>query len=144
MATKRTHIGVLIVDDRIVSRNALRAVIETWPALEVLGEAADGREALRLVEVRRPDVVLIDARMPGMDGLEATRRIKGRWPGIKVIMLTMHGSYRMDALAAGVDVFLIKGSPAETLQAAILGSLPRRDKDYSDREDCFQPCECWL
>ena len=90
------------------------------PEIEIVGEAADGREAVRLVEECRPDVVLMDARMPRMDGLEATRLIKDRWPELKVIVLTMYASYRADALAAGADAFLVKGCPAEELLEAVL------------------------
>jgi DNA-binding NarL/FixJ family response regulator len=92
---------------------------EAWPEVEVIGGAADGREAVRLVEECRPNVVLMDARMPAMDGLEATRLIKDRWPGCKVVVLTMYASYQADALAAGADAFLVKGCPAEELLEAI-------------------------
>ena len=73
---------------------------------------------------RHPDVVLMDVQMPVMDGLEATRRIKSRWPGVKVIALTMHAGYRAEALAAGADAFLLKGCSSDALQEAIgLGPL---------------------
>jgi DNA-binding NarL/FixJ family response regulator len=75
---------------------------------------------VQLVEECRPDVVLMDARMPVMDGLEATRLIKDRWPGVKVVVLTMYASYRADALAAGADAFLVKGCPAGERLGAIL------------------------
>ena len=114
------RIQVLIADDRPRSRDGLKALLATWPEVEVVGEAADGQEAVRLVEECRPDVVLMDVRMPSMDGLEATRLIKGRWPEVKIIVLTMYPSYRADALTAGADAFLIKGCPAEELLEAIL------------------------
>ena len=108
---------VLIADDRPRSRSGLRAVLALRPDIEIVGEAADGQEALRMVEEYRPDVVLMDARMPVMDGVEATRQIKDRWPEVKVIVLTIHASYRADALAAGADAFLIKGcAPADLLR----------------------------
>jgi DNA-binding NarL/FixJ family response regulator len=94
---------------------------ETWPHIEVVGEAANGQEAVRLLEERRADVVLMDARMPVMDGLEATRLIKDRWPEVKVVVLTMYTAYRSEALAAGADAVLVKGCPPERLLAAILG-----------------------
>ena len=111
---------VLIADDRSRSRDGLRALLVTWPEVEVVGEAADGQEAVRLVEECRPNVVLMDARMPAMDGLQATRLIKDRWPEVKVVVLTMYASYRADALAAGADAFLVKGCPADELLEAIL------------------------
>lgn len=112
---------VLIADDRRPSRSGLRAVLTVRPEIEIVGEAADGREAVQLVEECRPDVVLMDARMPVMDGLEATRLIKDRWPEVKIIVLTMYAFYRANALAAGADGFLVKGCAAEELLEAILG-----------------------
>ncbi len=116
---------VLIADDRPRSRSGLRAVLALRPGIEIVGEAADGQEAVRLVAECRPDVVLMDARMPVMDGVEATRLIKEGWPEIRVIVLTIHASYRADALAAGADAFLIKGYPARELLAAITGQSER-------------------
>ena len=130
-------IRVLIADDNARSRNGLRALLgtvrlnpsvalgrgdhdETWPEIEVVGEAANGREAVRQVVKCRPDVVLMDARMPEMDGLEATRLIKNRWPEVKIVVLTLYAAYRAEALAAGADAFLVKGCPNEELFAAIL------------------------
>jgi YesN/AraC family two-component response regulator len=111
---------VLIADDRPRSRDGMKALLDHWSEVEVVGEASNGQEAVRLVEKCRPEVVLMDARMPVMDGLEATRLIKDRWPKVKVIMLTIHASFHADALAAGADAFLIKGCPAVDLLKAIL------------------------
>ena len=111
---------VLIADDRPRSRDGLKAMLATWPEVEVVGEATDGQEAVQLVAKYLPDVVLMDAIMPMMDGLEATGLVIDRWPEVKVIVLTIHASYRDDALAAGADAFLIKGCPSVDLLKAIL------------------------
>ncbi|HEY42861.1 MAG TPA: response regulator transcription factor [Anaerolineae bacterium] len=111
---------VLIADDRSRSRLGLKALLATCPEVEVIAEAADGQEAVQMAELHQPDVILMDARMPTMDGLEATRLIKDRWPEIKVIVLTMSNSYLDDAQDACADVFLVKGCRTETLLKAIL------------------------
>ena len=111
---------VLIVDDRSQAREGLKALLATTPAVQVVGEASDGKEAIDLVEKYRPDVVLMDANMPVMDGLEATRLVKAQWPQIRVIVLTIHTALQAEALAAGADAFLVKGCPAGELLAAIL------------------------
>ena len=116
---------VLIADDRRRSRSGLRAVLALRPEIEIIGEAADGEEALRLVEEHRPDVVLMDARMPVMDGVEAPRLIRARWPEIRVVVQTLRPSYRDDALVAGADAFLVKGCPDRDLLAAITGQSER-------------------
>ena len=116
----KQHIRVLIADDHLSSRDGLKALLATRSEIDIVGEAADGREAVELVEQCRPDVVLMDVRMPMMDGLTATRMIKARWPEVKVIVLTMYPSHQAEALAAGADVFLVKGCAAEDLLQAIL------------------------
>ncbi len=119
------RIRVLIADDRLWARAGLRALLSTRAEVEVVGEANNGREALGLAEEQRPDVVLLDAQMPVMDGLETTRLIKARWPETRVIVLTMHAAYRSQALAEGADRFLVKGGPTTQLFEAILGSSYR-------------------
>jgi CheY-like chemotaxis protein len=89
------------------------------PEVELVGEAANGQEAVNMAAEQRPDVVLMDVRMPVVDGLEATRRIKSRTPAIKVVLLTLHAEYEAEALAAGADVFLVKGGPTEALRDAL-------------------------
>ena len=125
------RIRVLIADDRPWARAGLRALLSTRSEIEVVGEAADGREALGLVEVQRPDVVLLDAQMPVLDGLETTRLIKARWPEARVIVLTMHAAYRSEALAAGADRFLVKGGPTTQVFDAILGSSDHKGSDVT-------------
>jgi DNA-binding NarL/FixJ family response regulator len=125
------HVRVLIADDQPRARKALKALLATIgldgqgddrPAIEVVGEAGDGSEALRLVNECQPDIVLMDIRMPGMNGLEATRLIKQDFRAPRVVVLTMYSSDKTDALAAGADVFLIKGCPSDELEHAILES----------------------
>jgi len=111
---------LLIVDDRTRAREGLKALLGTMPLVQVVGEAADGQEAMHLAEEQRPDVVLTDATMPVMDGLEATQPIKAEWPKVRVVILTVHSPLRAEALTAGADAFLVKGCPAELLLAAIL------------------------
>jgi DNA-binding NarL/FixJ family response regulator len=114
------HIRVLIADDCLSSRNGLEALLVTQPGIEIVGEAADGQEVILFVEQCRPDVVLMDIRMPMIDGLAATRMIKARWPEVKVIVLTMYSSHQAEARAAGADAFLVKGCAVEDLLEAIL------------------------
>jgi DNA-binding NarL/FixJ family response regulator len=117
--TMKPRVQVLIVDDRPISRNGLRALLGTLPDITIVGEAADGQEAVRLVEELEPDVVLMDVCMPVLDGLAATRIIKKRWPAVKVVVLTMYALPEHDVMAAGADAFLIKGCPSRELFGAI-------------------------
>ena len=91
-------------------------------------EAGDGREAVQLVRELQPDAVLMDVRMPEMDGLQATVQIKASWPQVKVVVLSMHLEYRDEALAAGADAFVGKGEPADRLLAVLLAIV---DEDLS-------------
>jgi DNA-binding NarL/FixJ family response regulator len=85
----------------------------------VTHQACNGYEALRIVAQEPPDVVVMDVRMPTMSGLEATRRIKKRWPQVRVILMTMYPLYKAEALAAGADGFLVKGSRSMSFADAI-------------------------
>lgn len=120
---------VLICEDEARVRQALKALLfmqgnfsedDPLKAIKVIGEARHGSEAVRMAEILQPEVVIMDAFMPGMDGMEATRLIKRKQPQVKVVMLSMHPDIRIEALDAGVDTFLLKGCPAETLFEAIL------------------------
>ena len=112
---------VLIADDQPLVRVGLRKILEFEPDLEVTGEAMDGEDAVRQTDRLRPDVVLMDIRMPVLDGIEATRRITGAHPGIRVLILTTFGldGYVYEALRAGASGFMLKDAPPEDLIAAV-------------------------
>jgi DNA-binding NarL/FixJ family response regulator len=116
-------IRVALVDDQAMVRQGLRLILESEPGLTVVGEAADGREALDMVPRARPDVVLMDVRMPRLDGIEACRLIRDAADGELpyVLMLTTFDleDYVYAALRAGASGFLLKDAPAEQLVAAI-------------------------
>ena len=115
-------IRVLIVDDQALVRAGFRMILESETAIEIVGEASDGLEALEAVREHAPDVVLMDIRMPNLDGLEATRRIVGDGSsGPRVLMLTTFDldEYVYEALRAGASGFLLKDTPPEQLVAAI-------------------------
>jgi DNA-binding NarL/FixJ family response regulator len=119
------RIRILIADDQQSARNGLKALLTLYPEFEVVGLASDGREAVQMVEEYRPDVILMDIQMPAMDGLEATRLVKDKWPMIKVIALAMYIGGKDEALTAGVDAYLLKGFEAEILYKTILRILSR-------------------
>jgi DNA-binding NarL/FixJ family response regulator len=113
-------IGVLLVDDHQMVRAGLTALLGATDDLTVVGEAADGAAALREVAAREPDVVLMDLSMPGVDGVEATRRIMAEHPGVKVVVLTSFSDRDRvnDALAAGAVGYQLKDcEPAELIGA---------------------------
>jgi DNA-binding NarL/FixJ family response regulator len=114
-------LGVLIVDDQALVRAGFRMILEAEEDMEVVGEAADGREAVAEARRLRPDVVLMDVRMPDVDGIEATRRLLGDEADAKVVMLTTFDmdEYVYDALRAGASGFLLKDVPPEQLVAGI-------------------------
>ena len=114
-------VRILIADDHSLVRGGLRAMLDDEPGLEVIGEASNGREALELCRRLRPDLVLMDVRMPEMDGLEATRAIKQEHPSIAILMVTMHENpdYLLEAIGAGAAGYVLKGAPGERLIGAV-------------------------
>ncbi len=130
---------VMIVDDRRRSREGLQALLATTPEVKVVCEAMDGNEAVRLADEFQPDVVLMDVKMPGKDGLEATREIKRAHPQMKIILLTMYINHRQEALAAGADAFLIKGCPAEQLLGSILDCGAEKTASAGNRGTAIAP-----
>ena len=114
-------IGIVVADDHEVVRAGFAAILDTQPDFTVLGTAADGAEAVRTCQERRPDVVLMDIRMPGMDGIEATRLLTSTDSGPRVLVLTTFDldEYVYDALRAGASGFLLKDVTAERLFDAV-------------------------
>lgn len=114
-------IRILLVDDQRLMREGLRVLLELEEGLEVVGEAGDGKEALEAYAALRPDVVLMDVRMPGMDGVEATRRLRERWPDARIIILTTFDddAYVFEGLRAGALGYLLKDVSGDDLAKAI-------------------------
>jgi DNA-binding NarL/FixJ family response regulator len=113
-------VRVIVADDQAISRQGLRMILESAPQIEVVGEAVDGLDAVGQAQRRRPDVVLMDIRMPRMDGLEATRRLRDV-AGVEVIVITTFDldEYVLEALRAGAVGFLVKDSPPERIIDAV-------------------------
>jgi DNA-binding NarL/FixJ family response regulator len=114
-------VRVVLADDHTLVRGGIRALLEDLPGITVLAEANDGREALQLVEDHRPDLVLMDIAMSGMNGLEATSRITKEFPGVRVIILSMHTNeeYVLQALRSGASGYLLKDAGLAELEIAI-------------------------
>ena len=119
---------VLITDDRVTSRKGLRALLLTQPDIQVIGEVNNGKKAIQFIEDNKPDVVIMDAFMPVMNGLDATSIIKKRWKNIRVVILTLHDDIQEEAIAAGADAFLVKGcSPDQLIREIKNEKSQRRD-----------------
>jgi DNA-binding NarL/FixJ family response regulator len=114
-------IRVLVADDHQIVRDGLKALLGALEGIEVVGLAADGVDAVHLVEETGPDVVVMDIQMPRLDGLEATRRITGRHPQVRVVMLTMNEDDEtvLAAMRGGASGYLLKGSGADEVENAI-------------------------
>ena len=114
-------IRIIVADDHPVVRGGLVALLRTIPSLDVVGEAADGETAVRLTHEHRPDVVLMDVRMPGMDGVEATRQIREQTPESRVLILTMYDDDAtvFTAMKAGAQGYLLKESEQDDIVRAV-------------------------
>ncbi|MBF8265684.1 MAG: response regulator transcription factor [Dehalococcoidia bacterium] len=114
-------IRLLLVDDHALVREGLRQMLSTQPGLEVIGEAPNGSIALAMVKKQRPDIVLMDITMPGMNGIEATRAINDMGLGVKVLGLTVHENveYFFRMLVAGASGYILKGASSVELVSAI-------------------------
>ena len=152
-------IRVLIVDDQALVRAGFRMILEAQPDITVVGEAAEGAQALALVQSHKPDVVLMDIRMAGMDGIEATRRLVAadQQPRPRVVILTTYelDEYVFDALAAGATGFLLKHVPPEELvrgvrlaaagDALLAPSVTRRlIEEFASRRPASRPTTAGL
>jgi DNA-binding NarL/FixJ family response regulator len=126
-------IRVLLADDHTVIRTGLRLVLEQEPDLVVVGEAADGRQAVELADSLGPDVVVMDLGMPNLNGIEASRRITEAHPKIGIVVLSMHSdeTYVLRALKAGARGYLLKDSASEDLVRAV--------RAVSERKSYFSP-----
>lgn len=123
-------IRILIADDHALVRAGFRALLEKLDDCEVVAEADDGREALRLVEQLRPDVVLMDVKMPSLNGLEATALITRDYPSVRVVILSMYTTeeYVIQALRAGASGYLLKDAATTELRLAVQAAV--RDEMY--------------
>jgi len=140
-------VAILIVDDNAQLRVFLREIVHEAADLHVVGEAADGTEAMRLAQELRPDIMLLDLIMPGVNGLEVLQWIKAERPEIKVIIVTVHDedAYRQAAAAGGADAFLLKKTLGTALVPTIQrlrGSLapPQTSQDNAQPGHGRQPC----
>jgi DNA-binding NarL/FixJ family response regulator len=126
---------LLIVDDHALYRRGLHSMFELEPDIEVVGEASDGLEAIEKVEALHPDVVLMDVNMPGMDGMQATRRLADSYPGILIITLTMFkgDEHLREARRAGSSAYVLKDAGSETLlrtiREVVSGETPLLQRD---------------
>ena len=116
---------VLLVDDHALVRSGLRVLLEQLASVEVVAEAGNGREAIRVVEEIRPDLVIMDIQMPELNGLEALARIKKSSPNTRLIMLSMHTNPQSvrQALERGADGYLVKAAAQEELEFAVRAAL---------------------
>jgi len=113
------NIRILLVDDHQVVREGLRRMLEIEEDMEVVGEAADAKDSLTKVELFSPEVVLMDIKMPGVDGIELTRQVKEKQPSCNIIMLTLYDEYLTQAIGAGAVGYLLKDVNREELTKAI-------------------------
>lgn len=115
------HIRILVADDHLIIRQGLKLILETEEGFELVGEASDGAEAVRLCAKAKPDVVLMDLRMPGMDGLTAIERLQSQQPDVAVVILTTFNEDELmvQGLRAGAKGYLLKDTDRQTLFTAI-------------------------
>ncbi len=132
-------ISIIIADDHIIFRKGLRTVLNEIPFVKVIAEASDGKELLNVMKKEAADIILMDIRMPKMDGVEATKKIRLKFPDTFVICLTMHEeiSYFNQMIAAGANGFLLKKTNKEQLEKAIVTVY--KGGNYYDEEFVIKP-----
>jgi DNA-binding NarL/FixJ family response regulator len=115
---------VLICDDQAIIRDGLEMLLKLEKDIEVVGQARDGAEAVELVKTAQPDLVLMDLKMPGLNGIEATRQIRTHYPQVKVLVLTTYDDdeWVFDAIQAGASGYLLKDTPREDVIKAVKGT----------------------
>jgi DNA-binding NarL/FixJ family response regulator len=115
---------VIICDDQAIIRDGLEMLLKLEKDIEVVGQAQDGAEAVEMVKRAQPDLVLMDLKMPGMNGIEATRQIRGQYPQVKVLVLTTYDDdeWVFDAIRAGASGYLLKDTPREEVIKAVKGT----------------------
>lgn len=129
-----SKIKILIADDHALVRTGIATLLQSYPEFVVVGEATDGNEAVEMTGKVQPDVVLVDLAMPKMNGIEATRQIRERYPNTKVLVLTMHENdeYIYQILKSGAGGYVLKDSSREELSSAIR-AVARGEKFFSSR-----------
>ena len=116
----------MIVDNQHRARQSMKALLNAWYPDEKISEATNGVEAVQTSEEFMPHIILMDARMPGMNGIEATRQIKAKQPQIKIIVLSMYPEFEIEALSAGADAFVSKSDLPDKLRKTLIDVV---DKD---------------
>jgi DNA-binding NarL/FixJ family response regulator len=116
------RVRVAVVDDQLLLREGIATLLDADPRIEVVGRGLNGQEAIELCGALRPDVVLMDIRMPVLDGIQAIREIKARWPGIRVVILTsyLYDGYVVEGLMAGADGYMLKDTEPSALTSGVI------------------------
>jgi DNA-binding NarL/FixJ family response regulator len=138
-------LSIVLADDHTILREGLRALLTADPSFEIVGEARDGREAVRCVDKLGPNLLLIDLSMPRMSGMDAIREIKKRYPETKIIALTVHKTeeYLLTTLQAGADGFVLKDATHDELIMAIKNVMERKLRhDFSIRSRLDEKKAC--
>jgi DNA-binding NarL/FixJ family response regulator len=114
-------IRVVLADDHVFVRDGIKSLLENEANIEVVGEATDGAEAMKIVEITKPDLLILDIRMPNLTGIEVVEKLRGQNNFVKIVMLSMHESeeYVLKSIKAGADGYLLKGSSKEEFLKAV-------------------------